>query len=136
MLHCWFLLHVQVKVYQNILKLRCWPLTFILNKAFLKKKLRSRTSSFLIFCMIYVEKYFSRYILLTDQIPLTGYLYFFRYWIICVLQLLAVQQLINYFVIVLEILLEPKFPNFSYFHPSFLLLALFFLLPLVFQWLS
>ena len=30
------LLYVQVEVYQNILKLRCWPLAFTLHKAFLK----------------------------------------------------------------------------------------------------
>ena len=30
------LLYVQVEVYQNILKLRCWPLAFTLHKAFSK----------------------------------------------------------------------------------------------------
>ena len=39
-----FLLHVQVEVYQNVLKLRCWPLGFILYKAFSKNKKRSGTS--------------------------------------------------------------------------------------------
>ena len=33
------------------------------------------------------EKCFSCYILLTDQISLPDYLYFLRYWVICVLQL-------------------------------------------------
>ena len=33
-----FLLYVQVEVYRNILKLRCWPLAFTLYKAFLKKR--------------------------------------------------------------------------------------------------
>ena len=33
-----FLLHVQVKGYRKILKLKCRPLAFILCKAFLKKQ--------------------------------------------------------------------------------------------------
>ena len=36
-----FSLHVQVEVYQNILKLSCWPLALILYKAFSKNKKRS-----------------------------------------------------------------------------------------------
>ena len=39
-----FLLYAQVDVYQNILKLRWWPLAFTLCKVFLKHKKRSRTS--------------------------------------------------------------------------------------------
>ena len=39
-----FLLYVQVEVYQNILKLRCWPLVSTLYKAFLKNRNRSGTS--------------------------------------------------------------------------------------------
>ena len=34
----------------------------------------------LIFCLIFEEKYFSRYALLTDHISLCGCLYFVRYW--------------------------------------------------------
>ena len=41
----------------------------------------------LILFMIFQEKCFSCYILLTDQILLSDYLYFSRYWAICVLQL-------------------------------------------------
>ena len=44
MLYTWFLMHVQVKIYQNILKMRCWTLAFTLNKAFLKKEKASGTS--------------------------------------------------------------------------------------------
>ena len=33
-----FLLYDQLKVYQNILKLRCWPLASTLNKTFLKNQ--------------------------------------------------------------------------------------------------
>ena len=33
-----FLLYLLLEVYQNILKLRCWPLAFTLYKTFLKKK--------------------------------------------------------------------------------------------------
>ena len=41
--------------------------------------------------MIFQEKCFSCYILLTDQISLSDYLYLLRYWAICVLQLLVNQ---------------------------------------------
>ena len=37
-------LYVQVEIYQNILKLRCWSLTFTLYKVILKNKIRSGTS--------------------------------------------------------------------------------------------
>ena len=37
------------------------------------------------------QKCFSSYILLTDQISLSGCLYLLRYWAICVLQLLVNQ---------------------------------------------
>ena len=50
------LLYVQAKVYQNILKLRCWPPAFTLYKAFLKNKKRY-ISPYLIFCTIFKEKY-------------------------------------------------------------------------------
>ena len=39
-----------------------------------------------ILCMIFQEKYFSFYILFTDQISLSDCFYFLRYWVICVLQ--------------------------------------------------
>ena len=84
--HSLLLLYVQVDRYGNILKLRCSPLTFTSYKAFPKNKKRSGTSlpaSF--FCMIFEEKYFSRYILLTDQISLSNSLYFLKYWAIFVL---------------------------------------------------
>ena len=40
--------------------------------------------NFKIFCLSFEEKYFPCYILLTDQIPLSGCLYFVRYWEISV----------------------------------------------------
>ena len=52
----------QVERYQNILKLSCRPLAFTSYKAFLKNKKRSRTS-------LPASFY---YILLTDQISLSG----------------------------------------------------------------
>ena len=39
-----FLLYIQVEVYKNILKLRCWSLIFTLYKAFSKNKKGSETS--------------------------------------------------------------------------------------------
>ena len=41
--------------------------------------------------MIFEEKDLTGYILLPDQISLSGSLYFVRYWIICVLQLFVKQ---------------------------------------------
>ena len=48
-------------------------------------------TSYLIFCMIFEEKYLSCYILLIDQVPLSGCFSFVRYWAICVLQLFVNQ---------------------------------------------
>ena len=70
------------KVYQNIFKLKCRTLVFILYKAFFflkKKKMIWNSSSCLAFCMTLEEKYFSSYILLTDEISLPGSLYFLRF---------------------------------------------------------
>ena len=38
-----------------------------------------------ILCMIFQEKYFQLYTLLTDHISLSGYLYFLRYWVILII---------------------------------------------------
>ena len=56
------------------------------------KKAKKMSGTSLIFCIIFEEKYFSCYILLTDQILLPDCLYFFRYWRICVLFLFVVQS--------------------------------------------
>ena len=63
MLYILFQLCVQVKVHQNIVKLRCWPLALTLYNGFRKTKKSSRTSVINIFGMIFEEKYFSCYIL-------------------------------------------------------------------------
>ena len=55
----------QVESYQNVLKLSCRSLAFISYKSVFKKK-RSGTILSVSFCMIFKEKYFSCYILLTD----------------------------------------------------------------------
>ena len=61
--------------YRNIVKPNCRPLPFIKYKVFLKNKKQSGTSFHrLIFCITFKEKYFSWDVLLTDQIPLSGYL--------------------------------------------------------------
>ena len=77
------LLCVQVKDYQNILKLSCWPLGLTLYKAFSNIKKISGTSLPASFSAWFLKKNFS--FLLTDQISLYDCLYFFRYWVICVL---------------------------------------------------
>ena len=65
----------------------------MLNFDFLEKSLGIVSPSHLV-CMIFPEKCFSCYILLTVQIPLPDCLfeiYFLRYWSICVLQLFIKQ---------------------------------------------
>ena len=47
------------------------------------------------FCMIFEEKYFSCYILLTDQISLASCLYFLKYWATNVLQLFVAQSVMS-----------------------------------------
>ena len=46
--------------------------------------------------MIFQEKCFSCYTLLTDQISLSDCLYFLRYWSICLLQLFVNQAVMRY----------------------------------------
>ena len=69
-----------------------------LTKAILKSSYRvQQKSPCFISCMIFEEKYFSGYILLTDQISLSGCLYFVRYWaILCI----VIQYLLQYMCIV------------------------------------
>ena len=61
------------------------PLASTTNKAFLKKKKKSGTSLSVSFSAWFLKKYLSCYISLTDQISLSGCLYFVRYCVICVL---------------------------------------------------
>ena len=64
---------ILLKGYQIILKRSCGPLAFTSYRTFLKNKKEVwKQSPCLIFCMIFKEKYFSCYILLTDQILLSG----------------------------------------------------------------
>ena len=67
----------QVEGYRGILKLSCRPPVFTPFKVFnfLKKKM-STASLPEIFSMIFEEKYFSFYILLTDHVSLSDCLYF------------------------------------------------------------
>ena len=83
----WSILHVQVEVNQNVLKLRCWPHAFTFTKFFWKTKKRSGTSLPATFSTLFLmEIYFSRYILLlTGQISLPDHLYFLINSVICVL---------------------------------------------------
>ena len=72
--YSFFSLYALVEDYQNIWKLRCWPLAFIAYKAFLKNKERSGLH---ISCFIFEEKLFSLKILLIDQISC---LIVFTFW--------------------------------------------------------
>ena len=57
----------------------------MLNFDILEKSLGMLSPSYFVYD--FSRKMFSCYILLTDQISLSDYLYFLRYWAICVLQL-------------------------------------------------
>lgn len=71
---------VQVEVYQNILQLKSWSLTFT---HFQKTKRGQGLVSVPHFLYGFWEKYLSSYILLTDQISSSGCLFFLRHWIMC-----------------------------------------------------
>ena len=45
--------------------------------------------------MIFEEKYFSRYILLTDQTLLPYYFCFLKFWTLCVLQLFVAKSVMS-----------------------------------------
>ena len=82
----------QVEGYRSILKPSWRPLAFTSNWAFLKNKKRSGTSLLAFFSHNFCrKKYFSCYILLIEQISLSGCLYFVRYSAICLLKLLLNQ---------------------------------------------
>ena len=76
----------QAEDYQNILRLNCRPFSFTSSKYLKKNKRGLELVSCLVFWLIFEEKSFSCYILLSDQVSLSSCLYFVRYWAICVLQ--------------------------------------------------
>ena len=61
----------------------------MLNFAFLEKGLGIVSSPYFVYG--FQEKCLSCYILLTDQMSFSDYLYFLRYWAICVLDLFRSQ---------------------------------------------
>ena len=63
-----------------------------------------------ILCVIFQEKCFSCYILLTDKIPFPDCLYFLRYWSICVLQLLVNQVVTSHILKLSLCFLSSRFP--------------------------
>ena len=78
----------QVEDYLKILKLNRRTLAFTSYEAFLKTKWGLRELELVSlphFMHGFWKKYFSCYILLTDEISLSNRLYFTRYWAICVL---------------------------------------------------
>ena len=84
----------QVQVYQNMLKLRCWPLTFTFYKVFLWNK----ESSAISLPNLFFVWFSSRCILLTDKMSLSDWLYFLTYWVLCALQSFAVQSVTSEFL--------------------------------------
>ena len=65
----------------------------MLNCDFLEKGLG--IVSYHILCMIFQEKSFSYYTILTNQISLPDCLFFLRYWIMCVLQSFVSQVVMS-----------------------------------------
>ena len=111
MLWSLFLLYVQVEVPKYI-KIRCWHLVFILDKAFLKIKKRSGTSVHAPFSAWFLEKKCSsHYILLTDQISLSDFLSFLKYSAIYVLQLFAVHSATSQILKLNLAFLSSRFPT-------------------------
>ena len=86
-----FLLYAKSRAIKILLKLSWRSLAFTSYKAFKENKKRSGTSLPASFSTWLLNKYFYCYVLLPEQISLSGALYFVRYWIICVLQLLVNQ---------------------------------------------
>ena len=72
---------------QDMLELNCRPLAFISYKTFLKNKRSGASFSASFSAWFFGEKYIFCYILLPDQISLSGCLYFMRYCAICVMYL-------------------------------------------------
>ena len=69
---------------------------YLILSSFLKNKEVWNWSPCLIFCIIFEEKHFSCYVILIDQVSLSGYLHFVRYWAICVLQLFVNQVALSW----------------------------------------
>ena len=68
----------------EIFKLWQRPLAFTLYEASLETRRGLELAHLAHFCIIFEEKYFSCYIFWTDQISLSDFFYFARYWAICV----------------------------------------------------
>ena len=66
--------------------IECNMRNIFLKKWYIKCGEVTSTRNF-IFYIIFEEKYISCSILMIDQISLSGYLYFVRYWAVCLLQL-------------------------------------------------
>ena len=81
----------KVEVYQNILKLSCWPLAFAFHKVFLKNKMRSRTSLPASLSASFLKKNIS-HVIFYQLTKFHCLIVFLRYWAICVLQLFVVQS--------------------------------------------
>ena len=74
-----FLLYVQVEIYKNILKVRYWPFAFTLFEAFFTRQIEVWNQyPYLIFSLIFEDKYFSRCILSTHYISWPHCLQFLR----------------------------------------------------------
>ena len=93
-LYSLILLYVQAEGFRNILKLRCISLAFTSNKEF---------------CIIF--KYFSRYILLHDQISLSQCFYLLRSWAIFPLLLIVSRVLTSWILKLTLAFLSSHFPT-------------------------
>ena len=112
MLWSLFSLHVQVKVFESILKLRCWPLAFTLYKAFYKNKKRFRIS----FPTSFLQDFWRKIFLMLNFINWPNAIA----WLPLLLELLGENMYCNYFCPVCDI------TNFEI-HHNFLIKTFFYI---------
>ena len=87
---------MQKRELSNYIGTKLLTTCFYLVYSFFEKQKEVRNYSLcLIFCMIFEENYFSCYTLITDQISLSGCLYYVIHWTICLLLLFDNQPLLS-----------------------------------------
>ena len=90
-LYILFLFYAKLRDIKNIETKQQTACIYLIQSICIKQKEIWNQFPCLIFCMIFEEKYFCCYLLLTDQISFCNCRYFMRYWVICVSQLFVNQ---------------------------------------------
>ena len=95
MLWTCFFLYVQIEV--HLLKLRCWPIAFILYKTFLKNKKRSGTCLHALFFAWFLRKN-SHILYIYIYIYIYIYMYIYFYVTLCYIYVIYVKMLYICFI--------------------------------------